>query len=210
MSQGLLIVVRHGETTYNAGDIWTGVTDVDLTAVGREDARAMGRLLRDVRIDRIYVSCLKRTSQTRDEFLDARGGASPICKKTAALNERDYGDYTGLDKHAVKAKVGPERFLDIRRSFDAVIPNGESLRDVSERVVPWYLTTVVPLVVRDGQNVLIIGHGNSDRALRKFVEGVSDQAVANFEMDFEKVYLYHLGDDGRSFGTPEIRMIAPH
>jgi len=208
MSQGLLIVIRHGETIFNAGDIWTGVTDVDLTAAGREDAREMGRLLRDVRIDRIYVSCLKRTSQTRDAFLDAYGGASPICKKTAALNERDYGDYTGLDKHEVRAKVGPEKFHDIRRSFDTLIPNGESLRDVSERVVPWYLANVVPLV-RAGQNVLIIGHGNSDRALRKFVENVGDEAVANFEMDFEKIYLYYLGEDGRAIGAPEIRLITP-
>ena len=207
MSAGILIVVRHGETTYNAGDVWTGITDVDLTAAGRADAREMGRLLRDVRLDCVYVSCLKRTAQTRDGLLDAHGGASPICKKTAALNERDYGDYTGLDKQAVRARFGPERFLDIRRSFDAVIPNGESLRDVAERVVPWYLANVVPLVL-GGANVLIVGHGNSDRALRKFLEDVSDEGVANFEMDFEKIYLYDVGEDGRAIGEPEIRTIV--
>jgi len=206
MSLGRLIVVRHGETAYNAGDVWTGITDVDLTAAGHEAARQMGRLLGDVRLDRVYVSCLKRTTQTRDDLLDAHGGASPICKKTAALNERDYGEYTGLHKHQVRQRVGAERFLEIRRGFDTVIPDGESLRDVSERVVPWYLANVVPLVLA-GQNVLIIGHGNSDRALRKYVEDVSDQAVANFEMDFEKIYLYEVGEDGRMLGAPEIRVI---
>ena len=206
MGSGQLIVVRHGETTYNAGDIWTGVTDVDLTEAGHADAREMGRLLRDIRIDRVYVSCLKRTTQTRDDLLEAHGGASPICKKTAALNERDYGDYTGIDKTLIREEFGQIRFLDIRRSFDAVIPNGESLRDVSERVVPWYLANVVPLVLA-GQNVLIVGHGNSDRALRKFVESISDEAVANFEMDFKSICLYRLNADGRAMGAPEIRWL---
>jgi len=206
MGSGQLIVVRHGETTYNAGDIWTGVTDVDLTEAGHADAREMGRLLHDIRIDRVYVSCLKRTTQTRDDLLEAHGRASPICKKTAALNERDYGDYTGIDKTLIREEFGQIRFLDIRRSFDAVIPNGESLRDVSERVVPWYLANVVPLVLA-GQNVLIVGHGNSDRALRKFVESISDEAVANFEMDFKSICLYRLNADGRAMGAPEIRWL---
>jgi len=206
MSLGRLIIVRHGETAYNAGDVWTGVTDVDLTPSGHEAARQMGRALADVSLDRVYVSCLKRTTQTRDDLLDAHGGPPPMCKKTAALNERDYGEYTGLNKHQVREVVGAERFLEIRRSFDTVIPDGESLRDVSERVVPWYLANVVPLVLA-GQNVLIIGHGNSDRALRKYVEDVSDQAVANFEMDFEKIYLYNLDDAGRALGAPEVRLI---
>jgi dephospho-CoA kinase len=203
---GILIVVRHGESEYNESGTWTGVTDVDLTPKGRADARAMGRLLADVALDAAYASCMRRAWLSRDDLLAAHGGHPPVCRKTAALNERDYGDYTGLNKWQIRDRVGEHAFHDIRRAYDAVIPNGESLRDVFERVVPWYREVVVPILL-SGENVLIVGHGNSDRVLRKFVEGISDEAIADVEMDFDKAYLYRVGADGRALGAPEVRRL---
>ena len=205
-SPGRLIVVRHGESEFNATGTWTGITDVGLTPKGHDDACRMGELLRDVRLDRVYTSCLRRSAQTRQALLACHGGVPSVSRKTAALNERDYGDYTGLDKARIKALVGAGEFTHLRRGFDSVIPNGESLRDVSERVVPWYLGSVLPALLA-GENVLLVGHGNSCRALRKYVEAVGDEAVVDLEMDFDKVYLYRVEADGRMRGAAEIRTL---
>jgi len=205
MSVGQLILVRHGESEFNAEGIWTGITNVELTARGHADASRMGTLLRDLHFDRVYTSCLRRAEQTRDDLLDAHGPTAAVLKKTAALNERDYGDLTGLDKWAIQRRVGQQAFADIRRAFDAVIPNGESLRDVYERVVPWYCANVVPALLA-GDNVLIVGHGNSNRALRKYTENVSDDGVKDLEMDFDKIYIYDV--DAQGFATNiEVRQL---
>ncbi|MCL2463647.1 MAG: 2,3-bisphosphoglycerate-dependent phosphoglycerate mutase [Micrococcales bacterium] len=191
----MLVLVRHGESEYNAEGRWTGITDVPLTAKGRADARRIGTALRDLAVTRIYVSQLKRTVQTKDGILEVIGAAGVQVRKTAALNERDYGDYTGLDKWGVKRRVGDEEFATIRRAFDAVIPGGESLRDVFERVVPWYREIVVPLLAA-GENVLIVAHGNSARALRKYLESVGDEDMKDLEMDFDKICLYRVDAAG--------------
>jgi len=202
---GQLVLVRHGESESNAEGIWTGITNVALTPKGHADARRMGALLADLDFDRVYTSCMRRAEQTRDDLLDAHGPTTAVLKKTAALNERDYGEYTGLDKWAIQAKIGQEAFKDLRRAFDAVIPNGESLRDVYERVVPWYVANVVPLLLA-GQRVLIVAHGNSARALRKHIEDVTDEAVANLEMDFDKIYIYDVDEYGRCL-NPQVRLL---
>jgi len=206
MTSGKLILVRHGESEYNADGVWTGVTNVDLTPKGHEDAWRMGAMLADVHFDRVYTSCMRRAEQTRDDLLAAHGATQAVLKKTAALNERDYGDFTGLDKWAIQMQIGKDAFRDIRRAFDAVIPNGESLRDVYERVVPWYCANVVPALLA-GETVLIIGHGNSDRALRKYIENVSDEATSHLEMDFDKAYIYDIALDGRCNGAAEVRQL---
>jgi len=206
VTSGRLIVVRHGESESNAQDVWTGVTDVDLTPKGHADGRAMGELLRDVGIDVVYTSCQRRTVQTRDEILAAHGQTGAELKKTAALNERDYGDYTGLNKWQVRDRVGRTVFKVLRRAFDAPIPNGETLRDVSERVVPWYRAVVVPQLLA-GSSVLIVGHGNSCRVLRKYVEDVGDGAFKDLEMDFDKAFVYRVDAAGRASGAPEVRRL---
>ena len=210
---GKLILARHSESEYNLKGVWTGVTDVSLTEKGADDARKLGEVLADVRIDKIYVSCLRRTAETRDNLLagyESRGGefapTAENSRKTAALNERDYGDFTGMNKWEVKQKVGDEAFAKIRRAFDAEIPNGESLRDVFERAVPWYRENIVPKL-RRGENVLLVAHGNSDRALRKFLEEISDDDVALVEMDATKIYIYEVDENGKSAGAPESREI---
>jgi len=206
VSGGRLILVRHGESESNAAGVWTGVMDVDLTARGRADGRRMGELLSDIGFDVVYTSCQRRTAQTRDELLAAHPPTQAVLKKTAALNERDYGDYTGLDKWQVRDLVGAERFKDLRRAFDAPIPNGETLRDVYERVVPWYRENVVRQL-SSGLSVLIIGHGNSCRALRKYVENVTDDGVKDLEMDFDKACIYRVDGDGRCLDGPAVRVL---
>ena len=206
MASGRLVVVRHGESEFNADGVWTGTTDVGLTVKGHADGRRMGELLRDVAFDIVYTSCMRRAVQTRDDIFAAYGETPAVFKKTAALNERDYGDYTGLDKWQVRDLVGEDAFKVLRRAFDAPIPNGETLRDVYERVVPWYLANVVPRLLA-GENVLIVGHGNSCRALRKFVDDVSDAEVEDLEMDFDKIYLYRVKPDGCAAGEPSIRQL---
>jgi 2,3-bisphosphoglycerate-dependent phosphoglycerate mutase len=203
---GRLIIARHSESEWNLKGVWTGITDVELTEKGHQDAAKIGELLKDLKFDKIYTSCLKRANQTRDDLLATYGETLAEKRRTAALNERDYGDYTGMNKWEVQEKVGDAEFQDIRRAFDAVIPNGESLRDVSERVVPWYREIALPQLLA-GKNILIVAHGNSDRALRKFVENVSDDGVKELEMDFDKVYIYEVGADGLATSS-EMRQIA--
>ena len=210
---GKIIIARHAESEYNTKGIWTGITNVSLTEKGRADAVKVGEILSDVKFDRVYMSCLKRTAETFDGIMEgysAKGGEfeqnPETAKHTAAINERDYGDYTEMNKWEVKEKVGDEEFNNIRRAFDAVIPNGESLRDVYERVVPWFREIVLPQLLA-GKNVLMVAHGNSDRALRKFLENVSDEDVAHVEMEATKVYLYSVKEDGLSDGKPEVREI---
>jgi len=203
---GRLVLVRHGESEYNEAGVWTGVTDVALTAQGHADAARMGELLCDVAFDRVYTSCMKRAAQSRDDLLAGHGSVPAVSRKTAALNERDYGDYTGLNKHQVRERVGAAAFADLRRSFDAPIPNGETLRDVYDRVVPWYRAVVVP-ALSAGETVLIVGHGNSCRALRKYLERISDAGIRNVEMDFDAILLYRADAQGRVVGTPEVRRL---
>jgi 2,3-bisphosphoglycerate-dependent phosphoglycerate mutase len=202
---GKLILVRHSESELNSKGVWTGITDVGLTEKGHNDARKIGELLKDLAFDKIYTSQLKRANETRDDLLSSYGTTTADSRRTAAINERDYGEYTGLNKWEVKAKIGEEAFSDIRRAFDAPIPNGETLRDVYERVVPWYREIVLPQLL-SGKNILLIAHGNSNRALRKYLENVSDEDVKNLEMDFDKIYIYDVDATGKSIKT-EVRQI---
>jgi len=202
---GKLIVARHSESEWNLKGVWTGITNVSLTEKGHADAKKIGEILRDLKFDKIYTSQLKRANETRDDLLATYGKTDADQRRTAAINERDYGDYTGMNKWEVEKTVGEEAFTDIRRAFDAPIPNGETLRDVSERVVPWYREIVLPQLLSD-KNILIVAHGNSDRALRKYLENVSDEGVKELEMDFDKVYIYEVANDGRATST-EMRQI---
>jgi len=202
---GKLILVRHTESTYNAAGLWAGITDVNLSAKGREDARKIGRLLGDIKFDRIYTSPLKRARQTLDEMLKTYGYTPAKISETAAINERDYGDYAGIDKWQFQKEIGLDRWQDIRRGWDTPIPNGETLKDTYERAVPWYRDIVVPQLL-SGKNILIVAHGNSNRALRKYLENISDEEIKNIEMDLTTIHIYTIGDDGRAIHD-EIRQI---
>ncbi len=198
-----LVLARHGTSEWNKLGKWTGVTDVDLAPEGRVEARRAGESIKDIEIHKVFLSVLKRTHQTYNEIKDVAGHMVPI-QTHPALNERDYGVHTGKNKWEVQAEVGDQEFHNIRRGWDAVILGGENLKDVYSRVVPYYTEHILPHL-REGQNVLIVAHGNSLRALVKYLEGISDEKIADLEIGFAEVYRYDIGRDGKVL-SKEIRL----
>lgn len=200
---GKLVLVRHGESEWNLLGKWTGWTDVSLTAKGAADARKMGELLTDISFNDIYTSKLKRSIETMENLLQTQGQSGANYEAVQALNERDYGEYTGLNKWDVKAKVGEDKFNAIRRNFDEPIPGGETLHMVYDRVVPWYKSVALPQLLA-GDNVLIVAHGNSIRALVKYIESISDADIAHFEMVFGTILEYTVDVDGKMVDKREL------
>lgn len=203
---GKLTIVRHGESTWNATGQWTGKTNVYLTPKGRHEAELMGEKLRDVHFDHAYVSEQVRTTET---FLHIMYTAAPeeAVKFDVApgFNERDYGEYTGLNKWQVKKDLGDEVFNGVRRQWNFPVPGGETLKMVYERAVPYYIENVLPRLTR-GENVLIVAHGNSIRALMKYIESISDDDIAHVEMIFGTALIYQVGAMGRLINK-EVRRI---
>jgi 2,3-bisphosphoglycerate-dependent phosphoglycerate mutase len=202
---GQLILARHSESTDNLKGVWSGIRNVGLSAKGRADARKIGELIKDIPFDVIYISSLKRTRQTLNELLKGYGKTKAKVKKTGAIDERDYGKLAGKDKWQVRATIGVHAFNDIRRGWDVPVPDGETLRDVYERTVPWFKEIVLPQLLK-GKNVLIVAHGNSNRSLRKFLENISNVAIKYVSMDFDKVRIYEVRESGRA-KTCKIRQI---
>lgn len=188
---GKLILVRHTESEWNARGVWSGITDVCLSKKGEEDCVTVGETLKGLGVD-IDVACYtdqKRTTQTLDGVCQVIGedGMEKICEP--GFNERNYGEYTGMDKWKVKEELGEEKFHSIRRGWNVPFPNGETLKDVYGRVVPAYQNTVLPLL-REGKNVLIVAHGNSLRALMKYIESISEEDVQKLEMLMNQMIVY--------------------
>ena len=189
-----MVLVRHGESKWNAKGLWTGLTDVGLTAKGIEEARQAATLIRELTFHIAFTSNLSRAHQTLEEMLTVLGLQLPITRHHA-LNERHYGVHTGKNKWEVKKQVGDEEFMKIRRSWDYPIPGGESLKDVHARVVPYYQAEIHQHIVA-GKNVLLVAHGNTIRALVKHLEGIADERIAQMEIATGEVLLYHLDPQG--------------
>mgnify|MGYP001608033740 CR=1 FL=1 len=190
-----LILVRHGESEWNKTGTWTGLTDIGLSEIGREEARQAAEKLKDISIDQAYTSVLSRAKETCTIMLDALSKKDVKITGDKALNERDYGDFTGKNKWQIQQEVGEEQFLKIRRSYNFQIPNGESLKQVYERVLPYYQQVILPKL-KVGKNILISAHGNSLRALIKYLENVSDTDIPNVEIKTGQIYLYKIGANG--------------
>jgi 2,3-bisphosphoglycerate-dependent phosphoglycerate mutase len=190
---GKLIIARHHESEWNKLGKWTGITNVGLTGYGFEMSRKMGHLIKDQIIDRAFASAQIRSLET---LLCMEDG---IC---------DYGDYTGKDKWEVEKLIGPEAFEKLRRGWDYPVPHGETLKVVYERVVPFFQSTVLPLL-REGKSILMVAHGNSLRALMKYIEHISDEDIAKLEMLFGSVVLYDLDADGHMV-KKEVRSIESY
>lgn len=205
VKMGTLILSRHAESEWNAIGKWSGSTDVHLSEKGYKDAALLGELIKDIHIDYAFISQQIRTLETLEGILDAAGQPEVDFQRHQELNERDYGDYTGLNKWEVKDKVGEEEFNNIRRNWDHHVPNGETLKDVYARAIPFYLQTIVPML-REGKNVLICAHGNTNRALNKYIESISDEDIANVEMQLGKIVVYTVDFDGKMI-TKEDRYI---
>lgn len=190
-----LVLVRHGTSTYNEKGIWAGWDDPELTDKGKEDAKIAGEHLKDIKFDEAYTSDLIRHKQTLEIILKAIGQANVHTTETNALKERDYGDFTGKNKWDIKKKLGEDKFLELRRSWDYPVPNGESLKQVYEREVPYYQSNILPQL-KDGKNVLISGSGNSLRALVKYLDDVSDEDIAHVEIAPGEIYVYSINTLG--------------
>jgi 2,3-bisphosphoglycerate-dependent phosphoglycerate mutase len=177
-----LLLARHGQSTTNAADVFTGWSDPPLTDLGVAEAHGMAATLADADAipDVIFTSSLQRTIHTaaivRDDL-----GLSIDLQSSHALDERDYGDLTGMNKAEIAERYGADQTRIWRRSWSATPPNGESLRDTAARVLPYYLRGILPTVLRD-RTVLVVAHGNSLRALMIALEGVSPNAAETVEI----------------------------
>ncbi len=202
-----LILVRHGESEWNAKGIWTGLIDIPLSEKGREEARLVASALKGIKIDIAYTSPLIRAKQTLDVIRNVLDYPNLMTFEDKALNERDYGELTGKNKWEIKKRYGEEKFLQIRRDWDVPIPDGETLKDVYNRVVPYYQKEILPKLI-DGKNVLIVAHGNSLRALVKYLENISDKGVEKLEIATGEIYVYNI-DKGVNITSKETRLSYP-
>lgn len=191
-----LILVRHGESEWNAQGIWTGLTDVPLSKKGIEEAKNVGGLIKNFSFYLAYTSKLMRAIQTLEIINQSLGNKIPVIKETETLNERDYGIFTGKNKWDIEKEVGKEKFSQIRRGWDYKIPEGESLKDVYNRVVPYYRENILPDLT-SGKNILIVAHGNSLRALVKYLENISNKDVLKLEIKLGSVYFYEVDNKGK-------------
>lgn len=203
----LLVLVRHGQSEWNLKNLFTGWKDVGLSDKGVTEARAAGRLLKakGLRFDIAFTSALVRAQHTLALMLEelAQTGLPEV--RDQALNERDYGDLTGLNKDDARKKWGEEQVLIWRRSFNVAPPGGESLRDTLARALPFYMRYIQPEVL-SGRRVLVSAHGNSLRALIMAIEGLSPEQILKRELDTGVPVVYRLGANSRPVS---IETLAP-
>ena len=189
-----LILVRHGESEWNKVGVWTGLTDISLSEKGVEEARLAGEKLKNFPIDVSYISSLKRARQTLIEIKKIIGRDFPTYENKA-LDERDYGIYTGQNKWEIKKEIGEEQFQKLRRGWNTGIPKGETLEDVYDRVVPYYKTQILPDLEAQ-KNVLVVAHQNSLRALVKYLDNISNDDIEKLEIATGEIYIYSIDDNG--------------
>ena len=172
----LLTLIRHGQSTYNLQNRFTGNLDVPLTTLGKTEAHLAGQKLKDFHFDFAYTSTLIRAWETLSIVLkEIKQIQIPIIKN-AALNERMYGNLQGLNKAETALKYGDEQVEIWRRSYKIRPPDGESLEDTFNRTVPYYQSEIEPKL-KGGQSVLIVAHGNSLRALKMYLENISPEDI---------------------------------
>ena len=178
-----LTLVRHGQSDWNNKNLFTGWENPGLTKKGVEEAHKTGNLLKEENKNYSYLftSILDRAINTADIILEELGIDQINIIRDQALNERDYGELTGLNKDAARKKWGEDQVHIWRRSFDVPPPGGESLKDTAERVIPYFKDNILPLLIEDN-NILISAHGNSLRALVMHIEGLSSEEILTREI----------------------------
>lgn len=176
-----LIIFRHGQSAWNLENKFTGWVDVELTEKGIQEAKNAGEKLKSFSFDFAYASDLKRAQNTLKIALETANKNGINTTYNKALNERMYGDLQGLDKTETAKKYGDEQVKIWRRSFDIPPPNGESLKDTAERVIPYYKAEIEPKL-KNGKNIVIAAHGNSLRALIMYLEQMTPEQILEFEI----------------------------
>ena len=196
MIDRILVLVRHGESEWNLRNLFTGWKDIDLTDKGVAEAQAAGRRLKALGLsfDVAFTSDLIRAQRSLDLILEEMGQTQIPVSRDKALNERDYGDLSGLNKDDARAKWGAEQVHIWRRSYDVAPPGGESLKDTAARVLPYYIQEILPAVLQ-GKRVLIAAHGNSLRALVMVLERLSTEDILEREIGTGDPLIYRLNAD---------------
>jgi 2,3-bisphosphoglycerate-dependent phosphoglycerate mutase len=192
----ILVIVRHGQSEWNARNLFTGWKNPDLTPLGIEEARKAGRELkkRDILFSVGFTSALLRAQHTLDLIFEELGQTNVPTTRDRALNERHYGDLSGLNKDEARDKWGEEQVRLWRRSYDVAPPGGESLKDTVARVMPFYCQRILPHVLR-GERVLVVAHGNSLRALAMALDNLTPETVPQLELATGVPVLYRLNAD---------------
>ena len=192
----VLILVRHGQSQWNQQNLFTGWKNPDLTELGEEQARSAAKQLSELRIepDMAFTSVLKRADHTLQIILRALAMTQIPVTRSQALNERDYGDLTGMNKNEARKRYGEKKVALWRRSFDGVPPGGESLKMTADRVLPFYRTEILPHVL-EGRNVIIAAHGNSLRALLMDIERLSADDIIKREFETGVPLVFRLSED---------------
>lgn len=216
-----LVLVRHGQSEWNKENRFTGWKDIDLSEQGREEARKAGQLMKaeGFTFDEAYTSVLKRAIRTLDIILDEMDLMWIPVTKTWLLNERHYGGLQGLNKAETAAQHGEEQVLIWRRSYDILptlleeaderwlgkdpryagieagkFPKAEALKQTVERVIPYYETEIAPKI-KTGKRLLVAAHGNSLRALVKYLDKMSDEDIVHYNIPTGIPLVYELDDD---------------
>ncbi|WP_375626499.1 MULTISPECIES: 2,3-bisphosphoglycerate-dependent phosphoglycerate mutase [unclassified Bartonella] len=192
----ILVLIRHGQSEWNLKNLFTGWKDPDLTEKGHAEAIEAGKKLKEygLKFDIAYTSALQRAQKTAQHILEQMGQSDLEVIKNPALNERNYGDLSGLNKDEVRQQWGQEQVQMWRRSYTIAPPNGESLRDTGARIWPYYLYHIQPHILRS-QTVLIAAHGNSLRALIMALEGLSGEEIISQELATGIPIIYTFNSD---------------
>ncbi|GGB48056.1 2,3-bisphosphoglycerate-dependent phosphoglycerate mutase [Roseibium aquae] len=193
----LLVLVRHGQSEWNLKNLFTGWKDPGLTEKGVSEAIEAGQQLKDLKLefDIAFTSNLSRAQKTLDLILAELGQTGLTTIRDQALNERDYGDITGMNKDEAREKFGEEQVHIWRRSFDVPPPGGESLKMTAERVLPYYHAEILPRVLQ-GNRTIIAAHGNSLRALIMELENLSSEEILKRELGTGAPIIYRLDEEG--------------
>ena len=186
-----LVLVRHGQSEWNEKNLFTGWKDPDLTNLGKNEARRAGELIfsKGIKFDELFTSGLTRAITTGELILEELAVDSIPTFRDEALNERDYGDLSGLNKDDAKKRWGEKQVHTWRRSYDVSPPGGESLKDTGERVLPFFEKNILPLINK-GKNVLVAAHGNSLRSLIKELDGLSELEIVKLEIPTGEPIVY--------------------
>lgn len=189
-----LVIVRHGQSEWNALNKFTGWVDVDLAPKGLAEAKEAGETLNGYKFDAAYTSMLKRAQRTLDFILEGTGQTDIPVTKNEALNERMYGELQGKNKDEAREEFGAEQIHIWRRSFDTPPPGGESLKGTADRVLPYYTAEIEPQL-KAGKDLIIAAHGNSLRALIMHLEKLSPEEILQTEVPTGKPRIYEFDAD---------------
>lgn len=183
MKSNILVLIRHGQSEWNELNLFTGWKDPNLTQQGIAEANQAGEKLKEmsIKFDLMYTSVLQRAQLTGTIILEKLDQLNIPIEKNVNLNERDYGDLTGMNKDQARAEFGEEQVHIWRRSYDIPPPGGESLKNTYDRVVPYFKEKVFAQL-ESGKNILIAAHGNSLRSLVKYIENISEENILKFEI----------------------------